>query len=105
VANINLLGRIGLKGPLAWLAHRGYHGMAMPTVERKFRVIFGWILAFFVGRDTTQLVDLDNPRGAFVAAATPAPKPAAAAAPPAAAAPATDASKAASKEAVPADSK
>ena len=30
------------------------------------------------GRDTTQLLDLDNPRGAFVAAATPAPKPAAA---------------------------
>jgi NADH dehydrogenase len=81
VANINLLGRIGLKGGLAWLAHRGYHGMAMPTVERKFRVIFGWILAFFAGRDTTQLIDLDNPRGAFVAAATPAPKPAAAPAP------------------------
>jgi NADH dehydrogenase len=50
----------------------------MPTVERKIRVIFGWILAFFMGRDTTQLIDLDNPRGAFVAAATPAPKPAAA---------------------------
>ena len=55
VANINLLGRIGLKGGLAWLAHRGYHGMAMPTVERKIRVIMGWILAFFMGRDTTQL--------------------------------------------------
>ena len=81
VANINLLGRIGLKGPLAWLAHRGYHGMAMPTVERKIRVISGWIWAFFLGRDTTQLMDLDNPRGAFVAAATPAPKPAAAPAP------------------------
>jgi NADH dehydrogenase len=38
----------------------------------------GWVLAFFMGRDTTQLIDLDNPRGAFVAAATPAPKPAAA---------------------------
>jgi NADH dehydrogenase len=42
-------------------------------------VIFGWITAFFFGRDTTQLIALDNPRGAFVAAATPAPKPAAAA--------------------------
>ena len=52
----------------------------MPTVERKIRVIFGWILSFFMGRDTTQLIDLDNPRGAFVSAATPAPKPAAAAA-------------------------
>ena len=62
--------------------------MAMPTVERKFRVVFGWILAFFAGRDTTQLMDLDNPRGAFVAAATPAPKPAAAAPAPAEAKPA-----------------
>ena len=81
VANINLVGSIGLKGALAWLAHRGYHGMAMPTFERKFRVILNWIISFFTGRDTTQLMDLDNPRGAFVAAATPAPKPAAAPAP------------------------
>jgi NADH dehydrogenase len=56
-------------------------------VERKVRVIMGWILAFFMGRDTTQLIDLDNPRGAFVAAATPAPKPAAAAPAPAASTP------------------
>ncbi len=107
VANINS-GRIGLKGLLAWLAHRGYHGMAMPTLERKFRVIFGWLLAFFVGRDTTQLIDLDNPRGAFVAAASPAPKPAAAPAP-VAGTPAggakNDAAKTETKEAVPADSK
>ena len=103
VANINLLGRIGLKGPLAWLAHRGYHGMAMPTFERKFRVVFNWILSFFAGRDTTQLLDLDNPRGAFVAAATPAPKPAAAPAP---AAPGTTPQPAADpKVSVPADAK
>ncbi|MFP3675264.1 hypothetical protein SB724_20835, partial [Bacillus sp. SIMBA_031] len=44
-------------------------------------VISGWVLTFFAGRDTTQLIDLDNPRGAFVAAATPAPKPVAAPAP------------------------
>jgi len=57
-------------------------------------VILNWIIAFFAGRDTTQLLDLDNPRGAFVAAATPAPKPAAApppAAKPAAAPPPTPA--------------
>jgi len=56
-------------------------------MERKVRVIMGWILAFFMGRDTTQLIDLDNPRGAFVAAATPAPKPAAPAPAPAAGTP------------------
>ena len=89
VANINLLGRIGLKGS----ARPGWHTAATTAwpcrpFERKFRVIFGWILAFFMGRDTTQLIDLDNPRGAFVAAASPAPKPAAAPAAPAAEKPA-----------------
>jgi NADH dehydrogenase len=104
VANINLLGRIGLKGGLAWLAHRGYHGMAIPTVERKVRVVFGWILSFFMGRDTTPLMDLDNPRGAFVAAAAPAPKPAAAPAAPPAEKPA-DAPQGGSKDAVAAEAK
>jgi NADH dehydrogenase len=81
--------------------------MAMPTFERKFRVVFNWILSFFAGRDTTQLLDLDNPRGAFVAAATPAPKPAAPEAP----APAAPAEKAAApaqagaKDAVTAEAK
>ncbi|MHA7306251.1 NAD(P)/FAD-dependent oxidoreductase [Arthrobacter sp. TMN-49] len=68
---------IQLKGPLAWLAHRGYHGLAMPTFERKFRVIMDWFVAFFAGRDLAQLEFLDNPRRAFVTAANPAPKPAA----------------------------
>jgi NADH dehydrogenase len=58
-----------------------------------------------MGRDTTQLEDLDNPRGAFVAAATPAPKPAAA---PVAAAPADKpaaAPQGGSKDAVAAEAK
>jgi NADH dehydrogenase len=54
-------------------------------------------VGFFAGRDTTQLVDLDNPRGSFVAAATPAPKPAPATAP--------AAGTGAAKESVPANSK
>jgi NADH dehydrogenase len=84
-------GKIAIKGAPAWLAHRGYHGLAMPTFERKFRVIFNWILSFFAGRDTTQLVDLDNPRGAFVAFASRPKPPAEAAAPaPVAAAPAAE---------------
>ncbi|GAB3657253.1 FAD-dependent oxidoreductase [Zhihengliuella somnathii] len=66
---------IKMKGGLAWLAHRGYHGMAMPTFERKARVIGGWIGSFVWGRDTTPVYDLQNPRGAFVEAATPKPKP------------------------------
>ena len=96
-------GCIGLKGPLAWLAHRGYHGLAMPTFERKLRVISGWFISLFAGRDTTMLLDLDQPRSAFRAAASPAPKPAAAPVPAApavaAAAPAATAAPVAKAEA------
>ncbi|MEE1619912.1 NAD(P)/FAD-dependent oxidoreductase [Zafaria sp. Z1313] len=67
---------VKLRGVPAWLAHRGYHGMAMPTFERKFRVVGGWFLSLFWGRDTTQISDLETPRRQFVEAATPAPKPA-----------------------------
>ncbi|MFB0836255.1 NAD(P)/FAD-dependent oxidoreductase [Arthrobacter halodurans] len=67
---------IKLKGAPAWLAHRGYHGMAMPTFERKFRVVSGWFWSLFFNRDTTQISDLQNPRRQFVEAATPKPKPA-----------------------------
>jgi len=67
---------IHLKGAPAWVAHRGYHGMAMPTFERKFRVVGGWFLSLFFNRDTTQIFDLQTPRRQFVEAATPKPKPA-----------------------------
>ncbi|MGC8035648.1 hypothetical protein ACP3WA_26395, partial [Salmonella enterica] len=36
-------GKIALTGLLAWFAHRGYHGLAMPTWERKFRVVGDWV--------------------------------------------------------------
>jgi NADH dehydrogenase len=68
---------VKLKGPLAWLAHRGYHGFAMPTWERKIRVIADWGLNAVLGRDTTEIADLETPYRAFRTAATPAPKPAA----------------------------
>jgi NADH dehydrogenase len=79
--------------------------MAMPTFERKFRVIINWIISIIAGRDTTQLLDLDNPRGAFVAAATPAPKPAAATVAPAADKPAESGSNSQQKQTVSADTK
>ena len=65
---------IKLKGFPAWLAHRGYHGMAMPTFERKFRVVGGWFNALLFQRDTLQLNNLENPRSTFVEAATPKPR-------------------------------
>ncbi|MCG2620633.1 FAD-dependent oxidoreductase [Arthrobacter sp. I2-34] len=67
---------IKLKGPLAWLAHRGYHGFAMPTWERKIRVMADWALNGVLGRDTTEISDIETPYRAFRTAATPAPKPA-----------------------------
>ncbi|MBV1779140.1 NAD(P)/FAD-dependent oxidoreductase [Paeniglutamicibacter sp. ABSL32-1] len=63
-----------LKGWPAWMAHRGYHGMAMPTFERKFRVLGDWMVALFFQRDTLQLNNLETPRATFVEAATPKPR-------------------------------
>lgn len=67
---------IKFKGTLAWLAHRGYHGFAMPTWERKVRVIADWFLNAVLGRDTTEIADLETPYRAFRSAAAPAKKPA-----------------------------
>lgn len=66
----NIMG-LKLRGVPAWLAHRGYHGLAMPTVERKIRVISDWAGALFLRRDTTQIMDLSQPRRAFREAAAP----------------------------------
>ncbi|GGL81367.1 NAD(P)/FAD-dependent oxidoreductase [Glutamicibacter protophormiae] len=62
---------IKLKGWPAWMAHRGYHGMAMPTFERKFRVLGDWMVAWFFTRDALQLNNLDAPRTAFEETAKP----------------------------------
>ncbi|WJL96004.1 FAD-dependent oxidoreductase [Microbacterium sp. ET2] len=58
-------GNIAIKGFLAWLAHRGYHGLAMPTWERKLRVIAGWLGNVVLGRDMANLEAVQTPRAAF----------------------------------------
>lgn len=58
-------GKIALTGLLAWFAHRGYHGLAMPTWERKFRVVGDWMQNFLHGRETVSLETVQNPRAAF----------------------------------------
>lgn len=60
---------IKLKGVFAWAAHRGYHGYAMPTLERKLRVVGGWANEFVFGRDIAEVRNLDTPRKAFIEAA------------------------------------
>lgn len=54
-----------LRGLPAWLAHRVYHGLAMPTVSRKVRIISGWITGLAVPRDITPLSAREHPRRAF----------------------------------------
>jgi NADH dehydrogenase len=58
-------GPIAVKGLIAWFMHRGYHGLAIPFWERKFRVFGNWIMNFFLRRDLVGIPDRDIPRAAF----------------------------------------
>jgi NADH dehydrogenase len=81
-------GKIAVKGLPAWFMHRGYHGLAMPTWERKIRVIGNWVFNVVLNRDIASLEARVTPRAAFETFASrprpsadaPAPAPAAAAA-------------------------
>ncbi len=66
-----LFGFLKLRGPLAWLAHRGYHVMAMPTGNRKIRIIIGWAGQFIMGREIVSLGSVHDPRDEFRKAAVP----------------------------------
>ncbi len=91
-------GKLAVKGFLAWLMHRGYHGLAMPSWERKFRVFWGWVNNFLLGRDLVSLAAAQHPRAAFeefAARPRPAVEAAPAAAPKAVKAPARSRTKAA----------
>jgi len=57
---------VKVKNVAAWLAHRGYHLYAMPTVNRKWRILTGWVTNFVGGRDQTPLVGLADPRAGFL---------------------------------------
>ena len=52
-------------GIIAWIMHRGYHGLAMPMWERKIRVFGEWIINFLTRRDLVGIPARDNPRAAF----------------------------------------
>ena len=58
-------GKLGVTGWPAWIMHRGYHGLAMPTWERKLRVIVNWVGNFLLGRDTVSIADVTRPRDSF----------------------------------------
>ena len=63
-------GNLALTGFLAWIAHRVYHGLAIPTWERKARVFGNWIAHFLWGRDFSSVRKLQRPRDFFEEFAT-----------------------------------
>jgi len=58
-------GPLAIKGILAWVMHRGYHGLAMPMWERKIRVFGNWIINFLTRRDLVGIPARDTPRAGF----------------------------------------
>jgi NADH dehydrogenase len=60
----NVLG-LHLRGFPAWFAHRSYHVLRLPTLNRKVRVMSDWTLALFFRRDVVQLGSLVRPRAAI----------------------------------------
>lgn len=62
-------GPITVKGPLAWVIHRAYHVLAVPTWERKIRVSADWLGALLLGREIASLQTVQHPREAFLQAA------------------------------------
>ncbi|MEU8931674.1 FAD-dependent oxidoreductase [Streptomyces sp. NPDC048409] len=63
--------RIVIKGFPAWLMHRGYHVLAVPSWERKIRVLAVWLTAAVFGRDLVSLASVQHPRDAFVTSGDP----------------------------------
>ncbi len=58
-------GPLAIKGLVAWFMHRGYHGLAVPTWERKIRVFGNWAFNFVLHRDIVSLEERITPRAAF----------------------------------------
>ena len=69
-----MFGKIKVRGFLAWVLHRTYHVFAMPTVNRKLRIMAGWTGSLLLRREVVPLGALHDPRAEFRAASVP-PKP------------------------------
>ncbi|ADB32931.1 FAD-dependent pyridine nucleotide-disulphide oxidoreductase [Kribbella flavida DSM 17836] len=63
--------RLVITGLPAWLMHRGYHVLAVPTWERKVRVLAIWLTGLLFGRDIVSLASVQHPRDAFLAGGEP----------------------------------
>lgn len=58
-----------LRGFTAWTAHRGYHVYAMPTLNRKVRIMMDWFAAVVFRRDLVSFGSVAAPGAAFAQAA------------------------------------
>ena len=57
--------KIRFNGWLAWMAHRVYHGLALPGWERKFRVWGDWTAGLVFRRDLSDVIGTREPRAFF----------------------------------------
>lgn len=57
--------RAKIKGFPAWLFHRVYHLKAMPTFNRKVRILLDWTLASLFRREFVSLGQINNPKEEF----------------------------------------
>lgn len=67
-----MFGRIKVRGFLAWVLHRTYHVFAMPTINRKLRIMAGWTGSLLLRREVVALGALHDPRQEFREASVPA---------------------------------
>lgn len=63
-----MFGRIKVRGFLAWVLHRTYHVFAMPTFNRKIRIMWDWTSSLLFRREVVALGSLHDPRAEFRAA-------------------------------------
>lgn len=59
---------IKLRGLPAWLMHRAYHGLVIPSVNRTVRVFAGWFTEAISRQEVTSLVALEHPKRVFTEA-------------------------------------
>ncbi len=70
-----MFGRFKVRGFLAWVLHRTYHLSAMPTLDRKLKIMAGWTATLLFRREVVALGNvMHDPRHEFLAAAVPAKK-------------------------------
>ncbi|MFC4002782.1 NAD(P)/FAD-dependent oxidoreductase [Prauserella oleivorans] len=59
---------IKVKGFAAWVMHRAYHVKAMPTFNRKVRILLDWMLGGVLRREVVSLGQINNPKEEFARA-------------------------------------